>query len=91
MKRQLVSFFKSLVWLGRGWNLRPTGCKANALPLGHHTGSPLVNGSLKRLCIVMLSSRNRESNLILPKNEKLFLVRFYEGGVHMIIIYKLAP
>ena len=31
-------FKKSLVWLGRGSNPRPTGCEADTLPLRHHSG-----------------------------------------------------
>ena len=37
-RRQLVPFLKSLVRLSRGWNPRPTGCKAGAQSQGHHTG-----------------------------------------------------
>ena len=36
------------VKFGRGSNLRPTGCKADALPLGHQTGS-YVHGLIVKM------------------------------------------
>jgi len=36
-RRQWVPLLKSLVWLSWDSNLRPTGCEADALSLGHHS------------------------------------------------------